>query len=91
VVITTINTHKETIGSAIQALETYRLDEKAWEQLMNEEEEPFIAIRKTTTMSELVQKAMDHTKKTFKQMVPLQYHQHKKVFSKEASHRFPPK
>ncbi len=24
-------------------------------------------------------------------MVPLQYHQHKKVFSEEASHQFPPK
>jgi len=44
-----------------------------------------------TTTSELVQKAMDHTRKTFEQMVPLQYHQHKKVFSEEALHRFPPK
>jgi len=71
VVITTINTHEETIESAIQALETYNLDEEAWEQLMNEEEEPYIALQKTMTASELVQKAMDHTKKTFEQMVPL--------------------
>ncbi len=73
VVITTINTHEETIESAIWALETYGLDKEAWEQLMNEEE-PYIAIRKTTTASELAQKAMDHTTKTFEQMVPVQYH-----------------
>ncbi len=90
-VITTINPHEETIESAIWALETYKLDEEAWEQLLDEEEEPYIALRKTTMASELAQKAMDHTKKTFKQMVPTQYHQHRKVFSKEASHRFPPK
>jgi len=74
VVITTINTHEETIESTIWALETYGLDEEAWEQLMNEEEEPYIAICKTMTASELAQKAMDHTKKTFEQMVPSQYH-----------------
>ena len=58
---------------------------------MNEEEEHYIALQKTTTTSELVQKAMDHTKRTFEQMVPSQYHWHQKVFSEEASHRFPPK
>ncbi len=90
VVITMINTHEETIESAIWVLETYGLDEEAWEQMMDEEE-PYIAIRKTTTASELAQKAMDHTMKTFEQMVPVQYHRHHKVFSEEASHRFPPK
>ena len=90
VVITMINTHEETIESAIWVLETYGLDEEAWEQMMDEEE-PYIAIRKTTTASELAQKAMDHTIKTFEQMVPVQYHRHHKVFSEEASHRFPPK
>ncbi len=88
--ITTINTHEPTIESAIRALETYGLDEEAWEQLLDDEE-PHVAIRKTTTASELAQKAMDHTKKTFEQMVPTQYHRHRKVFSEEASHRFPPK
>jgi len=73
VVITTINPQEPTIESAIQTLETYRLDEEAWEQIMNEEE-PYITIRKTTTASKLAQKAMDHTKKTFKQMVPSPYH-----------------
>ncbi len=53
VIITTINTHKEMIESAIWTLETYGLDEEAWEQLLQEEEEPFIALRKTTTTSEL--------------------------------------
>ncbi len=90
VVITTINPQEPTIESAIRALETYELDEEAWEQIMNKEE-PYIAIRKTMTASELAQKAMDHTKKTFEQMVPSPYHQHRKVFSEEASHRFPPK
>ncbi len=90
VVITTINTHERTIESAIWALETYGLDEEAWEQLLDDEE-PYIAIRKTTTASELAQRAMDHTKKTFEQMVPTQYHRHRRVFNEEASHRFPPK
>src|SRR6266704_2679887 len=72
VVITTINTHKPTMESAIRALETYGLDEEAWEQLMSDEE-PYIAIRKTTMASELAQKAMDHTEKTFEQMIPIQY------------------
>ena len=89
-VITSINPHEVTIESAIQALETYKLDKDAWEQLLEEEEEPYIAIQKTTTVSELTQKAMDHTKKTFEQMVPSQYHHHHKVFSEEASHPFPP-
>jgi len=71
--------------SAIRTLETYGLDEEAWEQLLSDEE-PYIAIRKTTTASELAQKAMDHTKKTFEQMIPAQYHRHRKVFSEEASH-----
>jgi len=91
VVISTINIHQETIESAIWALETYELDKEAWEQLLDEDEEPYIAIRKTTTASELAQRAMDHTKKTFEQMVPEQYHRHRKVFDEEASHRFPPK
>src|SRR6266571_7390684 len=56
-VITTINTHEETIESAIRALETYKLDKEAWEQLLNKEEEPYIALQKTMTASELVQKA----------------------------------
>ncbi len=90
VVITTINTHERTIESAIRALETYGLDEEAWEQLIYEEE-PCVAICKTTTASELAQKAMDHTERTFEQMIPIQYRRHHKIFSKEASHRFPPK
>ncbi len=44
VVTTTINTHEDMIESAIWALETYDLDEEAWKQLMNEEEEPYITI-----------------------------------------------
>jgi len=60
------------------------LDEEAWEQLMDDEDEPQVSLQKTMTVSELAQKAMDKTEKTFKQMVPTQYHQHQKVFSEEA-------
>ncbi len=58
VVITTINTYEIMMELAIWALKTYELDKEAWEQLMNNEE-PFIALQKTTTASELAQKAMD--------------------------------
>ncbi len=44
VVITSINPHEVMIESAIWALEIYKLDEDAWEQLLEEEEEPYIAI-----------------------------------------------
>ncbi len=73
VVVTTINIHKVTTESAIQAPETYKLDEDTWEQLMEEEEEPYISLQKMTTASELAQKVMDHTIKTFEQMVSEQY------------------
>jgi len=43
-IITMINTHKVMTESAIQALETYKLDEEAWEQLMDNEEEPQILL-----------------------------------------------
>ncbi len=79
------------IESTIWALETYELDEEAWEQLMDDEDEPQVSLQKTMTVSELAQKAMDKTEKTFKQMVPTQYHQHQKVFSEEALQWFPPK
>ncbi len=85
-----INIHETTMESAIWALETYELDKEAWEQLMDDKEEPYISLWKTTTASELAQKAMDKTKKTFEQMVLQQYHHHQKVFSEEASQRFPP-
>ncbi|SRR6266702_324134 len=57
-----------------------------WEEQINDKEEPYAILRKTTTASELAQKAMDHTKKTFKQMVPEEYCQHKQTFDKEESH-----
>jgi len=41
--------------------------------------------------SELAQKAMDKTKKTFEQMVPEEYRRHARTFNKKESHRFPPK
>ncbi len=34
---------------------------------------------------------MNHTERIFEQMVPSQYHRHRKTFNEEASHRFPPK
>jgi len=63
--------------------------EEEWEA-MNTEEEPFATLRKTTTASELAQKAMDHTKKSFEQMVPQEYRRHARTFNEKESHRFPP-
>ncbi len=48
------------------------MTEEEWEAL-NPEEGPYAILRKTTTASELAQKAMDKTKKTFEQMVPEEY------------------
>jgi len=48
------------------------MTKEKWE-VLNEEEEPYAILRKTTMASELAQKAMDKTKKTFEQMVPEEY------------------
>ena len=48
------------------------MTEEEWETL-NTEEGPYAILQKTTTSSELAQKAMDKTKKTFEQMVPEEY------------------
>ncbi len=40
------------------------------------------------TASELAQRAMDKTEKTFEQMVPEEYQQHARMFSKKESHQF---
>ncbi len=63
--------------------------EEEWEAL-NTEEGPNAILRKTTTASELAQKAMDKTKKTFEQMVPEEYRRHARTFNEKESHRFPP-
>ncbi len=63
--------------------------EGEWEAL-NAEEGPYAILRKTTTASELAQKAMDKTKKTFEQMVPEEYRRHARTFNEQESHRFPP-
>ncbi len=63
--------------------------EEEWETL-NTEEGPDAILRKTTTASELAQKAMDKTKKTFEQMVPEEYRRHARTFNEKESHRFPP-
>jgi len=64
--------------------------EEEWEAVNQEEEEPYATLRKTTTASELAQKAMDKTKKTFEQMVPEEYRRHARTFNEKESHRFPP-
>ncbi len=66
------------------------MTEEEWEEINQEEEGPYTILRKTTTASELAQRAMDKTKKTFKQMVPEEYRQHARTFNKKESHRFPP-
>ncbi len=51
------------------------MTEEEWEAL-NTEEGPTTFLRKTTTASELAQKALDKTPKTFEQMVPEEYRHH---------------
>ncbi len=63
--------------------------EEEWEAL-NTEEGPYAILQKTTTASELAQKAMDKTPKTFEQMVPEEYHKHAQTFNEKESHQFPP-
>jgi len=46
-------------------------------------------IAKTTVTSQLAQDTADKKKHTWQEIVPEQYHQHGKVFSEEASERFP--
>ncbi len=65
--------------------------EEEWEEIVQkEEEEPYAILQKTTTASELAQKAMDKTKKTFKEMVLKEYQRHAQTFNKKESHRFLP-
>ncbi len=61
-----------------------------WEEIHEEKATPYAILRKTTTASELAQKAMDKTKRTFKQMVPEEYRRHARTFNEKESHRFPP-
>ncbi len=44
-----------------------------WEEMGQTDEAPYVMLRKTMTASELAQKAMDKTEKTFEQMVPEEY------------------
>ena len=46
-------------------------------------------IAKTTVASRLAQDAADKRKRTWQEIVPERYHRHVKVFSEEASERFP--
>jgi len=46
-------------------------------------------IAKTTVASQLAQDATDKRKRTWQELVPEQYYRHGKVFSEEASKRFP--
>ena len=46
-------------------------------------------IAKTTVASQLAQNAANKQKRTWQEIVPEQYHRHAKVFSEEASERFP--
>ena len=46
-------------------------------------------LAKTTVAQQLAEQATDKTVRTWDQIVPSQYHQHAKVFSETAAHRFP--
>src|SRR6266702_1199152 len=60
--------------------------EEEWDALNSEEDEPYDMLRKTTTASELDQKAMDKTQKTYEQMVPEEYRRHARTFNEQESH-----
>ncbi len=83
VIISSIKPEEAQIATTI-------LEEEEWEEIVQKEEEPYTMLRKTTTASELAQKAMDKTPKTFEQMVPEEYRRHAKTFNEKESHRFPP-
>src|SRR6266702_3479524 len=82
VVITSIKPEEAQVATTIT--------EEEWEEMGQTEEVPYAMLRKTTTASELAQKAMDKTPKTFEQMVPEEYRRHAKTFNEKESHRFPP-
>jgi hypothetical protein len=46
-------------------------------------------LAKTTVAQQLAEQATDKTVRPWDQIVPSQYHQHAKVFSETAAHRFP--
>jgi hypothetical protein len=46
-------------------------------------------IAKTTIVQQLVEQATDKTIQTWDQIVPAHYHDHAKVFSEDATQRFP--
>ena len=62
---------------------------------MNDGDELYICVikterlAKTTVAQQLAEQATDKTVRTWDQIVPSQYHQHAKVFSETAAHRFP--
>jgi len=66
VVISSINPEEMQIATTI-------LEEGEWEEIIQKEEEPYAMIHKTMMASELAQKAMDKTKRTFEEMVPEEY------------------
>jgi len=77
------STNPETQVAAITTKEE-------WEEIHEEKDTPTAILRKVTTASELAQRAMDKTVKTFEQMVPEEYRRHTWTFNKKESHRFPP-
>ncbi len=62
------------------------MTEEEWEEINQEEDMPCAILCKTTTASELAQKAMDKTIKTFEQMVPEEYQRHARMFNEKESH-----
>ena len=63
--------------------------------LLNKGDELYIRIlrtnrlAKTTVAQQLAEQATDKTVRSWDQIVPPQYHQHERVFSETAAHRFP--
>jgi len=70
----------ETTPIWIQSIPGWEEGDEIWLQMR---------IAKTIVTSQLAQDAADKKKCTWQEIVPKQYHQHGKVFSEEASERFP--
>jgi hypothetical protein len=65
--------------------------EEDWEQLPEADKGTLFHARiaKTTVAQQLAEQATDKKERTWQEQVPEQYHRHGKVFSEQASERFP--
>ena len=66
-----------------------RVAQMQLELLLEEGNELYMRLAKTTTAQQLAENAADKTTRNWDEIVPPQYHHHTHVFSNEAAQRFP--